>query len=65
MQCRCGHDGQGPHPCHARGYTCRQPAKQRFYSPKFVALAGAQVKLQVRETWACDPCWQNFEKELQ
>src|SRR5262249_27302971 len=55
--CRCGYDGKGPHPCHAQGYKCRQPAQQRFYAGKPAALPGAQVKLEASETWACDACW--------
>lgn len=60
-QCRCGHDGQGPHPCHAKAYTCRQPATQRFYNARPAALAGMQMKLVCDDTWACDGCWAEFQ----
>lgn len=63
-QCRCGHpkDSTDPHPCHAKGYGCRKPAKQRFYNPTpgrvpYAQVAGVQLKLEVAETWACDDCW--------
>lgn len=58
--CRCGHDGNGPHPCHMSVYSCRKPATQRFYNPRPVALAGVQMKLEMDETWACDECWAAF-----
>lgn len=60
MRCRCGHEGGELHPCHGKAYTCRAPAKRRFYAPRFVALAGVQMKFQVSETWACDRCWAWF-----
>ncbi len=55
--CRCGHVGGEPHPCHGLGYTCRKPARERFYNARPVALAGMQLKFQVNQTWACDECW--------
>lgn len=55
--CRCGHEGEGPHPCHARFYMCRKPATQRFYGARPAPLAGAQLKFVAQETWACDECW--------
>lgn len=58
--CRCGHTGIGPHPCHAKGHTCRKPALQRFYAPRLAALAGVQMKIVMTETWACDDCWVQF-----
>lgn len=59
--CRCGHKaGDGDHPCHARNYSCRQPAKQRLYNPRPVALTGMSMKLEMAETWACDACWASF-----
>lgn len=63
LTCRCGWKGQGEHPCHGNGYTCRKPAQQRFYVPtmKF-SLAGNQLKFSTAETWACDECWENFKK---
>lgn len=61
--CRCGYNTSNDyHPCHGNGYTCKKPAKPRFYNPKLVALAGVQTKFQVSETYACDDCWENFSK---
>lgn len=62
--CRCGHTGADPHPCHARAYTCRQPATRRFYRPRWVGLAGAQTKMEVCETWACDACWAEYSQTV-
>ena len=59
--CRCGHRGEGPHPCHAKGYTCRKPATQRFYNAQPAVLAGVQMKLTCSSTWACDACWEWFK----
>jgi len=64
MTCRCGHDGDGPHPCHAGQYTCRRPAKERFYNPELAPLSGVQMKLQMTQTWACDECWAKMEELL-
>lgn len=58
--CRCGHTGDGPHPCHGRAYTCRRPAQERFYALHMTALAGAQMKLGASETWARDECWAEY-----
>lgn len=60
--CRCGHmPNGGDHPCHGGGYTCRRPAKQRFYVPNpNASLAGMQVKFSMSETWTCDTCWVRF-----
>jgi len=59
--CRCGYEGpDDQHPCHGRGYTCRQPAEHRFYNARPVALAGVQMKLSVDDTFACDECWAEF-----
>lgn len=60
--CRCGHRGDGPHPCHypADGvspYTCRKPATQRFYNARPFQGSGTTMKLSVDDTWACDDCW--------
>lgn len=66
MACRCGHEGEGEHPCHGEDYTCRKPAKRYFYdgtSLRF-ALAGMQMKLSVSDTWACDGCWAWFSNLL-
>lgn len=60
-ECRCGHTGEGPHPCHAKGHTCGKPATQRFYNARPVCLSGMQMKLGVSETWACDECWEEFK----
>lgn len=66
--CRCGHIGEGPHLCHAQGYTCRKPAERRFYDPYNGAaawsLAGAMPKMSVSETWACDECWADFKTQM-
>jgi len=59
--CRCGWDGQGDHPCHGTGYTCRKPAKQRYVA-RPTCLAGVQMKLGAYETWACDACWESFRE---
>ena len=59
--CRCGHAGEGPHPCHGDGYACRKPATQRFYSTgRPFSLAGMQMKMSMADTWACDECWAAF-----
>jgi hypothetical protein len=64
--CRCDWDGTGDHPCHSNGYGCRKPAKERFYEPTIrYALAGAQLKMSVTQTWACDECWEKFSKQLE
>ena len=62
--CRCGHTGNGPHPCHAGGYRCSAPATRRLYNAELVALAGMQPKAQIQETWACDACWESFQATL-
>jgi hypothetical protein len=59
-RCRCGHEGEGEHPCHGDAYKCRKPSKQRFYNARHVALAGMQMKMEVSSTWACDECWKKF-----
>lgn len=65
-QCRCGHiDAPGkPHPCHGQAYTCRRPATQRFYGLHPTCLAGMQMKLGAKETWACDECWAEFSRRI-
>lgn len=62
MTCRCGHDGPDDgHPCHGKGHTCRKPGKARYYEPhKLYSLAGAQSKMSVVQTFACDECWTEF-----
>jgi hypothetical protein len=62
--CRCGFAGEGEHPCHGQIYSCRKPAKHRFYNPALAALAGFQMKVVATETWACDECWEKFSKQL-
>ena len=62
--CRCGHSGDGPHPCHNDGYTCRKPATQRFYGAHLTCLAGMQMKYGMHDTWACDDCWAKFKVDL-
>lgn len=61
-RCRCGFvdDGKTAHPCHGEWYTCKRPAAFRLYDPKFVSLAGMQMKAVARDTWACDACWDKF-----
>lgn len=62
--CRCGWDGQGDHPCHGNGYRCRQPAKARYYEPHLnYSLAGAQMKMSMAQTFACDACWDEFREK--
>lgn len=60
--CRCGHNGEGDHPCHYGVYTCGKPSTQRFYNAKAVALSGMQMKFQVSDTWACDQHWEEYLK---
>jgi hypothetical protein len=64
--CRCGHpaDSKDPHPCHYLGYKCRKPATQRFYNLHVTCLAGMQMKLGLRDTWACDECWAQYLEYL-
>lgn len=58
--CRCGHSGDGPHPCHRHSYTCRKPAAMRVYNPHLAGLGGQQLKFGAEVTWACDECWEAF-----
>lgn len=59
--CRCGWDGRGDHPCH----RCHAaPGTLRFYSPYLVPLSGMQMKFEVRDTNACDPCWEFFQEYI-
>lgn len=61
--CRCGAPASAdPHPCHGKGYTCRQPARLRFYGATPTALAGMQMKVAAHETWSCDACWAEYTK---
>jgi hypothetical protein len=62
--CRCGHTTAEQHPCHGDGYACKKDSKQRFYNPHIASLAGAQLKFEVKDTWACDDCWEKFTKRL-
>ena len=60
-RCRCGWDGTGAHPCHGHGYTCRAPARARYYEPvRRYSIAGAQLKISAAQTYACDECWGVF-----
>lgn len=60
--CRCGHKGEGPHPCHGKGHTCGQPASRRFYAtgPATTPTRFGQVAFSAAETWACDACWAEY-----
>ncbi len=61
VACRCGWDGKGEHPCHARAYTCTNPGTARYYEPhKMYSLAGAMPKISAVQTYACDECWSAF-----
>jgi len=64
-ECRCGHTGEGPHPCHGRAYTCRKPARERFYGARMAALAGVQMKVVCQRTFACEECWEATASERQ
>jgi hypothetical protein len=59
--CRCGHSGEGPHPCHFAGYSCRAPASARFVAVPGASLAGVQMKVSAYETFACDECWEKYK----
>lgn len=61
--CRCGFQGDGEHPCHGMGYSCKNPATTRFVTYP-TALSGMQMKLGAYQTWACDKCWENFKQIL-
>ena len=63
-KCRCGHSGDGAHPCHFANYQCREPATRRFYNAQPAPLAGMQEKYIVTETWACDRCWSQYTAML-
>jgi len=59
--CRCGHTGpNSTHPCHAKGYSCGKPAKQRFQYAGPAYVAGVMLKVAAIDTWACDDCWAAF-----
>lgn len=60
--CRCGYDGDGSHPCHGNGYSCRKPATQRFITYP-ASLAGMQLKFAAYDTWACDECWEDYKSK--
>lgn len=60
-QCRCGHSGDGPHPCHGNGYACKKPSSQRFIVTN-ASLSGVQTKFGTYQTWACDECWEDYKK---
>lgn len=52
-KCRCGHDlvSNRPHPCHAFGYRCRQPATLKTYKKPIDGYTG---------TYACPSCWDKW-----
>lgn len=65
--CRCGYVGNDTgHPCHGNGYTCKKLAKFRLYAQpgQLGSLAGAQTKLSMVSTWACDDCWAGWQRAL-
>lgn len=62
IYCRCGHDGNGHHPCHGSVYTCRQPAKIRFITNTNATVGGSNVKLIAKTTFACDDCWNQYKQ---
>lgn len=66
--CRCGHDGTGPHRCHAGrpdphgtgedgSRWCTQDGKPRFVASVRASLSGMQDKASVAEHWYCDEHW--------
>ncbi len=62
--CRCGYiENQSHHPCHGQGYTCCKPSIMRWITYP-TALAGQAMKLGAYQTWACDSCWEDFQKKL-
>lgn len=63
LRCRCGHDGNGPHPCHGGGFACAKPATERFYATT-ASIAGVQMKVGAAQTWACDECWEWYRQKL-
>lgn len=59
--CRCGYAGEGEHPCHRcinKGGEVR-PGKRIFVTYP-AALAGMQMKLAAYESYACEPCREEF-----
>ena len=67
--CRCGHSGDGPHPCHyspdgVTPYSCGKPATHRFYGAHLTCLTGVQMKVGMHDTWACDDCWAKFQAQV-
>ena len=63
-KCRCGWDSEegGDHPCHGDGYKCKKPSQHLFYNPTVTALAGAQMKMVMYDTWSCAECWEKFKR---
>lgn len=60
MNCRCGWDGTGDHPCHRCG---KAPGTRRFRgSDAPFSLAGVQPKFSVVETYSCDECWKEWSE---
>jgi hypothetical protein len=57
---RCGWDSDtGPHPCH-RCRSAPGTLREVLYTP--AQLGGAIREPSVFQTWACDPCWQTWER---
>lgn len=60
--CRCGYKGEGEHPCHRcinKGGEVR-PGKAILVAYP-TSLAGMQMKLGAYESYACDPCREEFD----
>ena len=58
--CRCGHTGDGAHPCH----RCHNAdGTERFVTTGRAPVAGVQFKLSAYRTWACDDCWAEYRRE--
>lgn len=59
-KCRCGWTGEGEHLCHRCGI---RPGKLRLRA-YVTLLAGVQMKLGARETFRCDECWAEYQREI-
>jgi hypothetical protein len=59
-QCRCGYNGTGEHLCHRCG---KVPGSLRFRT-YLTCLAGVQTKFGARDTWGCDNCWEEYNKQI-
>ena len=59
--CRCGHTGDGPHPCHRCG---RRPGDRVLRGQETpYSIAGMQPKVSALETWACAECRAEYRRE--